>query len=106
MNISLTLATSQLKPWWTVNKRIKWILWVRSAWIRVGKRIPKLATTPANSFWIGCDKSRPVHKAITVCLGGRAIIHMAVGFKPAGGIRTAKQSSEWLALVKEELGPS
>jgi deoxyribose-phosphate aldolase len=31
---------------------------------------------------------------------------MAVGFKPAGGIRTAKQSMEWLALIKEELGPS
>ncbi len=31
---------------------------------------------------------------------------MAVGFKPAGGIRTAKQSVEWLSLIKEELGPS
>jgi deoxyribose-phosphate aldolase len=31
---------------------------------------------------------------------------MAVGFKPAGGIRTAKQSLEWLALMKEELGQS
>jgi deoxyribose-phosphate aldolase len=31
---------------------------------------------------------------------------MAVGFKPAGGIRTAKQSLEWLALIKEELGIS
>jgi deoxyribose-phosphate aldolase len=31
---------------------------------------------------------------------------MAVGFKPAGGIRTAKQSIEWLALIKEELGQS
>ncbi len=31
---------------------------------------------------------------------------MAVGFKPAGGIRTAKQSCEWLALMKEELGLS
>ena len=31
---------------------------------------------------------------------------MAVGFKPAGGIRTAKQSIEWLALMKEELGDS
>ncbi|HTR64120.1 MAG TPA: deoxyribose-phosphate aldolase [Terriglobales bacterium] len=30
---------------------------------------------------------------------------MAAGFKPAGGIRTAKQSIEWLALMKEELGP-
>ena len=30
---------------------------------------------------------------------------MAVGFKPAGGIRTAKQR-HWLALMKEELGNS
>jgi deoxyribose-phosphate aldolase len=33
-------------------------------------------------------------------------IGMSVGFKPAGGIRTAKQSLEWLALIKEELGDS
>ncbi len=31
---------------------------------------------------------------------------MAVGFKPAGGLRTAKQSLDWLALMKEELGDS
>ena len=31
---------------------------------------------------------------------------MAVGLKPAGGIRTAKQSLEWLTLMKEELGQS
>lgn len=31
---------------------------------------------------------------------------MAVGFKPAGGIRTAKQSLDWLAMMKEELGDS
>jgi len=30
---------------------------------------------------------------------------MLVGFKPAGGIRTAKQSLDWLSLMKEELGP-
>jgi deoxyribose-phosphate aldolase len=29
---------------------------------------------------------------------------MVVGFKPAGGIRTAKQSIEWLSMIKEELG--
>jgi len=28
----------------------------------------------------------------------------AVGLKPAGGIRTAKQSLDWLMLMKEELG--
>src|ERR1700674_1827800 len=31
---------------------------------------------------------------------------MGVGFKPAGGIRTAKQSIDWLAMIKEELGVS
>lgn len=31
---------------------------------------------------------------------------IAVGFKPAGGIKTAKQSLEWLSLMKEELGNS
>lgn len=29
---------------------------------------------------------------------------MRVGFKPAGGIRTAKQALEWEILIKEELG--
>jgi deoxyribose-phosphate aldolase len=28
----------------------------------------------------------------------------AVGFKPAGGLRTAKQALDWLILMKEELG--
>jgi deoxyribose-phosphate aldolase len=28
----------------------------------------------------------------------------SVGFKPAGGIRTAKQALEWMMLMKEELG--
>ncbi len=27
-----------------------------------------------------------------------------VGLKPAGGIRTAKQSLDWLAMIKEDLG--
>ena len=27
-----------------------------------------------------------------------------IGFKPAGGIKTAKQSLDWLVLIKEELG--
>lgn len=31
---------------------------------------------------------------------------MAVGFKPAGGIRTAKQSLDWLSMMKDELGLS
>jgi deoxyribose-phosphate aldolase len=31
---------------------------------------------------------------------------MGVGFKAAGGLRTAKQSTDWLAMMKEELGLS
>jgi len=31
---------------------------------------------------------------------------MAVGFKAAGGIRSAKQSIDWLGMMKEELGDS
>jgi len=31
---------------------------------------------------------------------------MAVGFKPAGGIRTAKQALEYLLMVNQELGAS
>src|ERR1700746_3025293 len=31
---------------------------------------------------------------------------MSVGFKAAGGIRTAKQALDWLAMMKEELGDS
>jgi deoxyribose-phosphate aldolase len=27
-----------------------------------------------------------------------------VGFKPAGGIRTARQALDWMVLMKEELG--
>ncbi|MCC6312012.1 MAG: deoxyribose-phosphate aldolase, partial [Trueperaceae bacterium] len=29
---------------------------------------------------------------------------VAVGFKPAGGLRTAKDALAWLVLMKEELG--
>src|SRR5271163_4068661 len=29
---------------------------------------------------------------------------MAVGYKPAGGIKSAKQAMEWMALMKDELG--
>ena len=31
-------------------------------------------------------------------------IMLSIGFKPAGGIRSAKQALEWLFLMKEELG--
>jgi deoxyribose-phosphate aldolase len=49
----------------------------------------------------------PVGLAMTRAIREYALeTGMAVGFKPAGGIRTAKQALEWLALMKEELGDS
>ena len=49
----------------------------------------------------------PVGLVMTRCIREYAQqTGMAVGFKPAGGIRTAKQSLDWLAMIKEELGAS
>src|SRR6202035_1849658 len=48
----------------------------------------------------------PVGLVMTRCIREYAQqTGMAVGFKPAGGIRTAKQSIEGLALMKKEPGP-
>src|SRR5271163_1682941 len=49
----------------------------------------------------------PVGLVMTRCIREYAQqTGMAVGFKAAGGIRTAKQSTDWLAMMKEELGLS
>uniref|UniRef100_A0A3B4ACE1 deoxyribose-phosphate aldolase n=1 Tax=Periophthalmus magnuspinnatus TaxID=409849 RepID=A0A3B4ACE1_9GOBI len=40
-----------------------------------------------------------VYRASLVCM-----MALQVGFKPAGGIRTAQEALVWLVLVKEELG--
>jgi len=49
----------------------------------------------------------PVGLVMTRCIREYAQeTGMAVGFKPAGGIRTAKESIDWLAMIKEELGLS
>lgn len=37
--------------------------------------------------------------------GSLFLVVSQVGFKPAGGIRTAQESLMWLVLMKEELGP-
>ena len=47
----------------------------------------------------------PVSLVMVRCIRDYAVrTGMAVGFKPAGGIRTAKQATDWLALMKDELG--
>lgn len=55
---------------------------------------PTNATLPVSLVMVRAIREYAVHSG------------MAVGFKPAGGIRTAKQSLDWLAMMKEELGDS
>nr|XP_002130966.1 deoxyribose-phosphate aldolase-like [Ciona intestinalis] len=53
----------------------------------------------------GVNATMPV--GLTMVRAIREYFHKTgfkVGFKPAGGIRTAKDSCAWLALMKEELG--
>ena len=45
-------------------------------------------------FMFGCRAIRDYHERTG----------FVVGFKPAGGIRTAKDACTWLILIKEELG--
>lgn len=48
-----------------------------------------------------------VRNRLSVCAaacGAKPNMLPQVGFKPAGGIRTAQESLLWLALIKEELG--
>src|SRR6266567_3719324 len=69
----------------------------RNAWRKFGAR---WKPAPTNS-------TLPVSLVLTRAIREYAQeTAMAVGFKPAGGIRTAKQSLDWLALMKEELGDS
>jgi len=55
---------------------------------------PVNATLP-----VGVVMARMIREYETLTGGGSA-----VGFKPAGGIRKAKQALDWLILMKEELG--
>jgi len=50
------------------------------------------------------SKTDDVHATVAENNLPAQIFFRDLGFKAAGGIRTAKQSTEWLALMKEELG--
>jgi deoxyribose-phosphate aldolase len=51
---------------------------------------------------------RDYHERTGMPLGHRQLSHSCagfkVGFKPAGGVRQAKDALVWLSLMKEELG--
>jgi len=70
-----------------------------------------VAMTAGADFVKTSTGKEPVNATLEVGLTmARAVRHyhertgVRVGFKPAGGIRTAKQALAWLALIKDELG--
>lgn len=87
------LATGEI-PTYTKVAKASWVsMMAGSDFIKTstGKE-PVNATLPVSLVMIRCIRD---YEALT---------GFKVGFKPAGGIRKAKQALEWLILIKEELG--
>lgn len=87
------LATGELGPLWNVAKASKVCMMAGADFIKT--------STGKESVNATLEVSLIMTRAIREY---EALAGYKVGFKPAGGIRTAKQSLEWLVLMKEELG--
>ena len=87
------LATGELGTLWNVAKASKVAMMAGADFIKTstGKE-PVNATIP-----VGLVMTRMIREY-------RQRTGQIVGFKPAGGIRTAKDALLWLMLIKEELG--
>ena len=87
------LATGELGPIWHVAMASKVCMMAGADFIKTSTGKEAVNATLAVSLVM--VRAIREHQART---------GYKVGFKPAGGIRTAKQSLEWLSLIKEELG--
>ena len=87
------LATGELGTLWNVARASKVAMMAGADFIKTstGKE-PVNATLP-----VGLVMTRAIRAY-------REHTGLQVGFKPAGGIRTAKEALVWLTLMKEELG--
>ncbi|MEM8601939.1 MAG: deoxyribose-phosphate aldolase, partial [Bacteroidota bacterium] len=92
-SLKTILGTGDLGPLWNVARASKVALMAGSDFIKTstGKESVN-ATLP-----VGLVMTRMIREYETLT-GHRA------GYKPAGGIRKAKESLVWLSLMKEELG--
>jgi deoxyribose-phosphate aldolase len=92
-HIKTILATGELGPLWNVAKASKVCMMAGADFIKTstGKEAVN-ATLPVSL--VMTRAIRDYHERTGV----------RVGFKPAGGIRTAKDALNWLVLIKEELG--
>ncbi len=74
----------------------------RASWVAMMAGADFIKTSTGKE---GVNATLPVSLVMARCIRDYAErTGMAVGFKPAGGIRTAKQATDWLALMKDELG--
>ena len=87
------LATGELGPLWNVARASKVCMMAGADFIKTST-----GKEPVNAtLEVGLTMTREIraYEALSGC---------RVGFKPAGGIRSAKDALNWLILIKEELG--
>ena len=87
------LATGELGPLWQVAKASKVCMMAGADFIKTSTGKEAVNAT----LEVGLTMAREIraYEELSGC---------QVGFKPAGGIRTAKDALNWLILIKEELG--
>ncbi len=92
-HIKTILATGELGPLWQVARASKVCLMAGADFIKTSTGKESVNATLA----VGLTMAREIRAY-------HALTGYQVGFKPAGGIRSAKDALNWLILIKEELG--
>lgn len=87
------LATGELGPLWHVAQASKVCMMAGADFIKTSTGKEAVNAT----LEVGLTMTREIRAY-------RAMTGYKVGFKPAGGIRSAKDALNWLILIKEELG--
>lgn len=87
------LATGELGPLWNVAKASKVCMMAGADFIKTSTGKESVNAT----LEFGLIMTRTIREYL-------AMTNFKIGFKPAGGIRTAKDAITWQVLMKEELG--
>jgi deoxyribose-phosphate aldolase len=87
------LATGELGPLWNIAKASKVCMMAGADFIKTSTGKESVNAT----LEYGLTMTRTIREYQTMT-------NFKVGFKPAGGIRTAKDAMNWQILMKEELG--
>ena len=87
------LATGELGPLWQVAQASKVCMMAGADFIKTSSGKESVNAT----LEVGLTMAREIRAY-------QRLTGYKVGFKPAGGIRSAKDALNWLILIKEELG--